>query len=105
MAVMQRPGQSTWTAVVTYTDALGKRRQKWSGGHRTKTEAKDAHDELKVALRAGTVRTDSRMSLADWFDQWLPTMDLRPSTSSTWRTVIDAYLKPVLGDVRLADID
>lgn len=83
----------------------GARRQATKGGFRTKRECQDALTEVMELVRTGRfVHQSSRTVRAFLLDEWLPTVRppaLRPSTWSTYRTHIEAYIVPALGGVSL----
>ena len=56
------------------------------------------------------VRVDSAgpesVSLASWLDEWWDAKrsTISPTTASSWRSSVELYLKPELGEMDLADV-
>lgn len=69
----------------------------------TKSEAVAALDELRADRRAGVSRT--RLTLSDYLERWVDSVrNIRPSTRSGYRAVIEYHLQPTIGSVRLSDL-
>lgn len=68
----------------------------------SKAEAADKLAQLRAQQLTGSVAMPSRMTLAQWVDQWLALLepDLRPSTLATYRKTVQ-YVVRLLPDVRL----
>lgn len=99
---------STWTYQFEVPKAGGGRRFITKGGHTTKREAEAA---LAAALadhgQGGLAKVEpSKMALSTYLgDEWLPTLHgLKPSTRKGYSDLVDAYIVPGLGDVRLCDL-
>ncbi|MGE0470738.1 MAG: tyrosine-type recombinase/integrase [Nitrospira sp.] len=84
-----------------------KRVQTWKTVQGTKKEAQAELSTMLHNLARGQVITPSKMTLADWLEEWI-TSAIQPHkrlrTYETYRSVIDKHLKPVLGQYRLADL-
>lgn len=84
-----------------------KRRQLTGSGYRTKQEALDALDEArnKHAITRGRARG---LTVGDWLDQWLDilrTAGRSPTTVARHEGNVRLHIKPVLGAIRLSDIE
>ena len=88
-------------------DATGKRIQKQKGGFRTRREADRAMRELKRYLEHGTYVPSTRMTLAqfleEWKDDYVP-HNVRESTAAEYHRIIDRYIVPQLGNHRIQDL-
>jgi integrase len=84
--------------------ATGKPRQRTRGGYRTKRECQAGLNDALAALRAGSFVETSRRTIGGFVrDEWLPVVELnlRPTTWTTYRGLLDAYVIPTLGAVEL----
>lgn len=84
-----------------------KRVQKWKTIRGTKKEAQAELATLLHNFNRGQVISPSKMTLAEWLDEWLnsaikPHKRLR--TYETYLSVITQRLKPALGQYRLSDL-
>jgi len=97
---------STWAYVVSEVDATtGRKKPVWHGGYATQEDARVARDDARAKANKGHVAA-SRQPLGEYLDEWLVTVsaDLAPSTLAGYKMHVRVYLKPRLGDVRLADL-
>lgn len=104
--VIQR-GDRWAVAISAGTHPDGRRRRDWHSGFATREEAERARTRLLAELDAGTLTAPSRIGVADYLTGvWLPAVELevRASTFSTYRRVVDVYLVPRIGGRRLADL-
>jgi integrase len=94
--------------VVVYRDRGGRQRKRFC---RTLAEAKDCKAALRTDLRRGEYRELSSVTLADYADEWLQTYTGRTSrgvgegTLADYRGALDRDILPVLGRLRLVDIE
>src|SRR3977135_3540386 len=69
---------------------------------------KDAERELRRLLRAVDTGEHSadpdRMTVGQWFDKWLAAVraEVSPATHARYTAMVDNYLRPAWGAVRLA---
>ena len=79
----------------------GKRKQKWHSGYKTRKEAERALAEIMTRVNQSTYVEQSRMTLAAFLDEWLPSVrsTVRPSTYATYETVVNSYLKKHIGSL------
>lgn len=102
-------GRTVWRFDVDYTDSTtGKRRRRVRSGFKTKSDAAKA---LRVFLeqrdrgRPPTVRSPK---LAEWLaNEWLPAVSdsVKPSTAALYTAMIGSQVSPIIGGMRLAEID
>lgn len=93
----------TWGFVVDVGGSDGKRHQARRHGFRTKKEAQEALDALRVSVTSQTFVAPAKATVAEYLAGWLdglPTSGLRPSTIDGYRRNV-AYLTPRIGAVRL----
>jgi hypothetical protein len=82
----------------------GRRRQRMKGGFRTRRECERALSDVLNTLTTGALVETSRRTLRSFLlDEWLPAVQpaLRGATWATYRTHLESYVVPVLGDVEL----
>jgi len=70
---------------------------------------REALREIANRVSAGVAVASNKITVADWLNQWLPTFTTKrgkPSaiTVYNYRSVIDVWLIPELGDVKLKDL-
>jgi integrase len=95
----------TWSYVMYLgrDDQTGKKQQKWVGGFRTKKLAENALTEALERLRTGTWTDPGRQTVGEYLQGWLTsvTPSLRPTTAASYRWVIETWVEPRIGKVRL----
>lgn len=85
--------------------ADGKRRHLSRGGFRTRAEAEEELGKVLERERRGGVVADHKRTVGDYLQDWLAgAVDLRPTTARSYGEHVRLYLVPVLGNVRLADL-
>lgn len=85
--------------------ADGRRRQVKRGGHATEKEAQKALTAAVARVDRGVHVDRTKLSVATWLEQWLEgKVNLRPATRLYYRTVVDGYLIPYIGHLRLSDL-
>ena len=88
-------------------EATGKREQKQKRGFRTRKEAQSAMREEISALENGTYVLPSRMTLAQYLEEWKDdyvTHNVRESTAAEYRRIIDRNIVPQLGRHRMQNL-
>lgn len=82
----------------------GKRQQVTKSGFESRTLAEEAAQRVIDACRGGSSAAH-RQTVGDYLDEWLASKrNLRPTTSRSYRSHIDLYLRPYLGHLRLAEL-
>ena len=96
---------SSFHAVVRETGSNGKTKPVWSKAFSTREEAEAYRDRRRVEVREGTAVAKNSMTLREYMDSWLPKhialAGLAPTTQVAYRSKINLYIKPRLGDIRL----
>ena len=86
---------------------LFKRKQQWETVRGTKKDAQRRLAEKLHHLHQGQVVSPSKITLAEWLEEWLNTA-IRPHrrirTVETYQSIIQNHLKPELGGYRLCDL-
>lgn len=84
--------------------ATGRRRQKRKTFHGTKNQAQEFWLKEKLRLERGTDFDGNTATVQDWLVEWYATVkrpELRPRTQALYEDLMDRYLIPELGAVRL----
>lgn len=98
---------NTWSYVIRVKDpATGKSKPKWVGGFATEDDAKEARDKARVDARRGEYVNRSNASVAAYLREWLGAhaLEVRPATLSGYRQMIENYVVPNIGDMRLQQV-
>jgi len=98
--------KTKYSVVYAYTDSNGKKRQKWEtcGSH---AEAKKRKSEIEHQIDTGVFIPPSADTLADFLDEYVSLYGVStwaPSTFDGHKALIDNYIKPIIGNVKLNDI-
>jgi integrase len=89
----------------TTDPATGKRRQVSKGGFRTKAAAIDALDDARSTHRQrGFVEPRKLTVRAFLLDEWLPTVNRRPSTVASYKWLVERYIVPRIGGLMLLEL-
>lgn len=94
-----------WIALEPGPDGI--RRQRSLGGFRTRREAELAYNEIWNEVHQGTYVEPSRVTVGSFLlDEWLPAIrsTVRPTTWEHYRQGAVAYVVPILGPRKLADL-
>lgn len=75
-------------------------------GFTTKTAAQNAADDMETEQRAGTFIDPDRgkTTVADWVEDWLPTIDVELRTEENYRRMLRCHILPRWGTTSLVDI-
>lgn len=106
-AVVKRGKTYSFVLPLERHPETGRKRQKWIGGFRTKRACEAALAEALGRVQAGTFAADSgRVTVGEYAEQWLAAIEstIRPSTFSSYQAVMNNYVVPRLGKVRLAGL-
>lgn len=99
---------TTWTAYWFTTDpATGKRRQHSKGGFKTQKAARAHLNDLLGKVQTGEWRPDTKMTVGQLLTDWLAAKrseGLRDNTTTMYRNVIDGWLVPHVGGLRLEQL-
>jgi integrase len=98
-------GGSWWWRIDAGRDPVtGERRQPIRGGYPTKAEAQEGLDDIRDQIRRGIIAHDEGKTVADWLREWLATGTWGPTTRDGYTRDVDTYLIPLLGHLRLRDL-
>lgn len=107
----RRPGiyqrGKTWTAHIRWTDIHGVEHQKKVGRFRTQREATEFRDKFLSDVRSGRTLGTQTPKLCDYLTkEWLPQRqsELKPSTYETYDTIVNRYIIPHIGELRLHEL-
>lgn len=95
-----------WSYVIRVTDANGISKPKWVGGFTTEAAAKAARDEARVAARRGQFVHRNDMTVERYLRHWLDghALEVRPKTLEDYRSMLERYVIPRLGQMRLQSV-
>ena len=104
--IFQRESDGRWVATVELGKGPnGKRLRKTVYGS-TKRQVQAKLKTAQDARDKGIVTTGGNMTVSAWLDQWLDGLDatgkLKASTRRSYREVVNLYVRPHLGHIRLA---
>lgn len=88
-----------WAGQINMAPEGAARRRRTVYG-KTRKEVVRKLGEARRARERGDHSTSS-MTFGAWLDRWLARADHKPTTRAGYRSIIDAHLKPILGNVRL----
>ncbi len=95
----------TWSYIVDVgrDAAAGRRRQRWKGGFATRRDAERA----LAHVVAGEAVDPGGLTFGAYLDDWLAghAPSLKPSTAKSYKEVVQWYVVPRLGAVRLTDLN
>ena len=64
-------------------------------------------EEIKVKKHTGTFVNPNKLSVAEWFDNWLEIYAknaVRPSTWDSYETMVRVHIKPMIGQISLQEL-
>lgn len=86
----------------------GKRKHISKAGFKTKKEALEAGTKaLAEYMGGGAVVQPTELSFSDYLDEWVEkyvVVNLRPKTESSYRSICEIHVKPVLGHYKLKSL-
>lgn len=105
-SIVKRGSGYSYVVSLGRDDETGRKRQKWVSGFRTKRDAQAALTEALGRVQAGQFADPGRATVAEFLANWLDavTPSLRPSTVASYRMIVDHWLVPQVGQVRLASL-
>lgn len=92
-----------WYAVIDVHAPGEPRRQRWSRGHRTRTDALRQLDRLRSEVNAGNFTDAAGITVGEWCRQWLDLKEprLKPATFDKYRRDVETHIVPGVGSIRL----
>lgn len=98
--------KTKYSVVYTYTNNAGKKHQKWETCS-SYAEAKKRKAEIEHQINTGVFIPPSADTLSDFLDEYVSLYGIStwaPSTFDGHKALIENYIKPIIGDVKLDDI-
>ena len=96
-----------WAVVVEVgRSAEGRRQQRWHSGFSTKKAAESALTKILGKLQKGDYVEPSKGTLDAFLQKWIESsrVNLRPGTWQSYKTSLDAYVRPALGQLSLQQL-
>lgn len=89
-------------------DKLGKKKQKWFSGYKSRKEAEKALPRLIVKIEDGELLEHNNITLEKYLNDWLENREkidkLSPTTIDGYKNIIINHLVPELGNFKLQNI-
>ena len=87
-------------------DESRRKRQKWTGGFRTRREAEAALTSALGRMQAGTWVDPGRQTLAEYLDEWLASVkaSLAPATWASYELMLSKWVIPRIGRRQLVTL-
>ncbi|GAC1385875.1 MAG: site-specific integrase [Marmoricola sp.] len=95
---------NTYSYTIRVTDPVtGVSRPRWVGGFKSESAAKKARDEARVAAERGKYIDRNDITVTDYLRTWLANhaLEIKPKTQEDYRAIIERYLVPRLGHMRM----
>jgi len=106
--VQKNKGSKHWYAIIERRDeATGKRIRKWLSLKATgKREAQIECARIITELKSGTFQDPSKITMAEFFDQWLDHIksQVSPKTHERYGEIARKNIVPLLGQVRVSKL-
>lgn len=98
------PGK--WGIVIDTRDGDGRRKRKWFSYAGNKRGAQTRCAELIAELTKGTALDASKATIREYFERWLQHIatQVSPRSAENYREVVQFWIVPALGNVRLAKL-
>lgn len=96
-------GQVYYYVVRERDPETGKTKPRWIKGGRTRKEAEAKRDAARHAVNRGTYVAPQDLTVGAYLDTWIAahSVELKPSTTRSYRDKIRVYLKPAIGHERI----
>lgn len=98
----------SWSYVLRVPDAItGKTKPQWVGGFDSEKAAKLARDKARVSLSTSNYVSPNKLTLGEYLTTWINEVhanQLKASTLERYKRVINRYLIPELGAIKLQDL-
>lgn len=98
---------NTYSYVVREKDPqTGQTKQRWVGGFLKRKDAEIARDRARNAVHRGTFVVPRTLTVGAYLDDWIEahSVELKPSTTASYRAKINSYLKPAIGHEKLQSL-
>jgi integrase len=98
----------SWSYVLRVPDTnTGKTKPQWVGGFDSEKAAKLARDKARVSLSTSNYVSPNKLTLGEYLTTWINEVhanQLKASTLERYKRVINRYLIPELGAIKLQDL-
>jgi len=98
----------SWSYVLRVPDTIsGKTKPQWVGGFDSEKAAKLARDKARVSLSTSNYVSPNKLTLGEYLTKWINEVhanQLKASTLERYKRVINRYLIPELGAIKLQDL-
>jgi len=98
----------SWSYVLRVPDTnTGKTKPQWVGGFDSEKAAKLARDKARVSLSTSNYVSPNKLTLGEYLTTWINEVhanQLKASTLERYKRVINRYLLPELGAIKLQDL-
>ena len=98
----------SWSYVLRVPDPnTGKTKPQWIGGFQSEKSAKLARDKARVSLSNSSYVSPNKLTLGEYLTTWINEVhanQLKATTLERYKRVIDRYLVPELGAIKLQDL-
>ncbi|MBH0175939.1 Arm DNA-binding domain-containing protein [Fictibacillus sp. 23RED33] len=83
----------------------GKRKQKRVSGFKKKSDAEKALAEIIAAKHSGTYHEPSKLTVKDYFNDWLLNKrNLKNTTFTVYKSLIEKHIIPEVGHLSMVDL-
>jgi integrase len=99
--------KNKWAVIYSCDDESGVKRQKWES-FATNAEAKKRKAQIEFQQATGTFIVPSAKTISELLSEYVSTYGINTWAASTYeskRSLIDNYVLPIIGDVRLDDVN
>jgi integrase len=98
----------SWSYVLRVPDSnTGKTKPQWIGGFESEKSAKLARDKARVSLSNSSYVSPNKLTLGEYLTTWINEVhanQLKATTLERYKRVIDRYLIPELGAIKLQNL-
>jgi len=97
----------SWSYVLRVPDPVtGRTKPKWVGGFDSEKSAALARDKARVLLAQGNYIEPTNVTVGDFITVWIEShaMRIKPTTLNSYRGLIENYLIPQLGSIKLQNL-
>lgn len=97
----------SWSYVIRVPDPVtGKTKPQWVGGFDSANSAKLARDKARVSLGNRDYVPPTKLTVGEYLNTWVNAhaRKIKPTTLNRYRELIDNYLVPRLGTIKLQDL-
>lgn len=98
----------SWSYVLRVPDLkTGKTKPQWTGGFESEKSAKMARDKARVSLSNSNYVSPNKLTLGEYLTTWINEVhanQLKATTLERYKRIIDKYLIPELGAIKLQDL-